>query len=47
MDRIVWTLKEHRFVKLPLKVQWVLALTCFYFILAYAGAKVDFIYFTF
>jgi alginate O-acetyltransferase complex protein AlgI len=44
---LAWTLKERRFVELPLKVQWLLALVCFYFILVYAGARVDFIYFTF
>ena len=44
---LAWTLKERRFVKLPLKAQWLLALVCLYFILAYAGARVDFIYFTF
>jgi len=44
---LAWSLKESRFIRLPLKLQWVLALVCVYFILAYAGAKVDFIYFTF
>lgn len=41
------TLKEHAYTRLTLKVQWLLALAVIYFILAYAGAKVDFIYFTF
>jgi D-alanyl-lipoteichoic acid acyltransferase DltB (MBOAT superfamily) len=44
---LAWTFREQRFIKLPLKAQWLLALICGYFILAYAGAKVDFIYFTF
>ncbi len=44
---LAWTLTERRFVALPLKMQWLLALVCVYLILAYAGARVDFIYFTF
>jgi hypothetical protein len=44
---LAWTFKESRFPGLPLKRQWLLALACLYFILAYAGARVDFIYFNF
>lgn len=44
---VAWTLADRRFVKLPLKAQWALASVCIYLILAYAGAKVDFIYFNF
>jgi hypothetical protein len=41
------TFKESRFSSLPLKVQWAFAMVVFYFVLAYAGARVDFIYFNF
>jgi alginate O-acetyltransferase complex protein AlgI len=41
------TFKENRFSSLPLKVQWAFAMVAFYFVLAYAGARVDFIYFNF
>ncbi|MFM7555574.1 MAG: MBOAT family O-acyltransferase [Verrucomicrobiota bacterium] len=41
------TLEGNRFAELPLKVQWLLALACLLLILAYAGARVDFIYFNF
>jgi alginate O-acetyltransferase complex protein AlgI len=44
---IAWTLKEERFAKLSLVYQWLLALICIFLILAYAGARVDFIYFNF
>lgn len=44
---LAWSLKEYRFAQFPLKLQWTLALACLYFILVYAGAKVDFIYFSF
>jgi D-alanyl-lipoteichoic acid acyltransferase DltB (MBOAT superfamily) len=44
---LAWTFKERRFPMLPLKRQWLLAAACLYFILAYAGARVDFIYFNF
>ncbi len=44
---VAQTLKENAFARLPLKAQWALAVAAVYFILAYAGAKVDFIYFTF
>ena len=44
---LAWTLKQDRFVGLPLKVQWLLGLACLFLILAYAGARVDFIYFNF
>ena len=44
---LAWTLKEGRFAGLPLKAQWPLALVCLLLILAYAGARVDFIYFNF
>jgi hypothetical protein len=44
---LAWTFKERRFPALPLRRQWVLAAACLYFILAYAGARVDFIYFNF
>lgn len=41
------TLEGNRFATLPLKVQWLLALACLLLVLAYAGARVDFIYFNF
>jgi alginate O-acetyltransferase complex protein AlgI len=44
---LAWTFKERRFQNLSLKTQWLLALICLYFVLAYASARVDFIYFTF
>ena len=44
---LAWTFKDGRFPALPLKRQWLLALACLYFVLAYAGARVDFIYFNF
>ena len=44
---LAWTFKERRFPALPFKRQWLLAAACVYFILAYAGARVDFIYFNF
>ena len=44
---IAWTFKERRFPGLPLRRQWLLAAACLYLILAYAGARVDFIYFNF
>jgi D-alanyl-lipoteichoic acid acyltransferase DltB (MBOAT superfamily) len=44
---LAWTFKERRFPMLPLNRQWLLAAACLYFILAYAGARVDFIYFNF
>lgn len=44
---LAWTLKEGRFAGLPLKAQWLLAMVCLLLILAYAGARVDFIYFNF
>lgn len=44
---LAWTLKGGRFAALPLKVQWILTLVCLLLILAYAGARVDFIYFNF
>jgi len=44
---LAWTFKERRFPELPFKRQWLLAAACVYFILAYAGARVDFIYFNF
>ncbi|MBL9170618.1 MAG: MBOAT family protein [Verrucomicrobiales bacterium] len=44
---LAWTLKDRRFVEMRLRYQWPLAWACLYFILAYAGARVDFIYFTF
>lgn len=44
---LAWTFKEQRFPALSLKRQWLLAAACLYFILAYAGARVDFIYFNF
>ena len=44
---LAWTFKERRFPALSLRRQWLLAAACLYFILAYAGAKVDFIYFNF
>lgn len=44
---LAWTFKERRFPALPLRRQWLLTAVCLYFILAYAGARVDFIYFNF
>ena len=44
---VAWTLKERRFVQRPLAAQWLLALAALYLVLAYAGARVDFIYFMF
>ncbi len=44
---LAWTFQENRFARLPLKAQWLLALTAVYLVLAYAGARIDFIYFTF
>ena len=41
------TLKENWFVKCALWKQWLLVLAALYLVLAYAGARVDFIYFTF
>jgi len=42
-----WTFRERRFAGLRLPVQWGLSLVAGYLILAYAGARIDFIYFTF
>ncbi len=39
--------REIRFTQLSLPVQWILASFAGYLILAYAGARIDFIYFTF
>ena len=44
---LAWSFKEARFVRLPMSWQWVLALGCWYFIVVYAGAKLNFIYFSF
>ena len=44
---LAWTFKQQRFPSLPLARQWLLALACLYFILAYAGAQVDVVYFNF
>jgi alginate O-acetyltransferase complex protein AlgI len=44
---ISWTFKDIRFTTLSLKAQLIFAMACCYLILAYAGASVDFIYFTF
>ena len=44
---IAWSFKEQRFTKLPLWTQWALAIVCLFVVLAYAGARVDFIYFNF
>ena len=44
---IAWSFKERRFPALPFGRQWLAAAVCLYFILAYAGARVDFIYFNF
>jgi D-alanyl-lipoteichoic acid acyltransferase DltB (MBOAT superfamily) len=41
------TLEASRFTRLPLWMQWAMAMSAAYLVLAYAGAKVDFIYFTF
>jgi D-alanyl-lipoteichoic acid acyltransferase DltB (MBOAT superfamily) len=41
------TFKENWFVNRPLWKQWLLVLAALYLVLAYAGARVDFIYFTF
>jgi hypothetical protein len=42
-----WTFGERRFAGLRLPAQWGLSLAAGYLILAYAGARIDFIYFTF
>jgi D-alanyl-lipoteichoic acid acyltransferase DltB (MBOAT superfamily) len=44
---LTWSLAGRRLATFPLPLQWLLALACAYFILVYAGAKVNFIYFTF
>lgn len=44
---LTWSLMERRLARLPLSLQWLIALACSYFIVVYAGAKVNFIYFTF
>jgi hypothetical protein len=44
---IAWSFKERRFPSLSFGRQWLAAAVCLYFILAYAGARVDFIYFNF
>lgn len=44
---IAKTLNNDNFTLLPLKKQWALGMAASLLILAYAGAKVDFIYFTF
>ena len=44
---LAWMFKDNRFVKRSLMNQWLLALAALYLVLAYAGAQVDFIYFTF
>lgn len=44
---LAWTLKGQRFVEFRHRYQWPLAWGCLYLVLAYAGARVDFIYFTF
>lgn len=42
-----WTLRQRRFAGFKFPVQWAVALGVLYVVLTYAGAKVDFIYFTF
>jgi alginate O-acetyltransferase complex protein AlgI len=44
---VAQTLKGSRFISLPLKLQWPLALGVLYLVLAFAGAHIDFIYFNF
>ncbi len=44
---LAWTFVGSRFTALRLPLQWFLALAAGYLVLAYAGARVDFIYFTF
>jgi len=41
------TFGDSRYTSLKLPVQWVLAVAAGYLVLAYAGARIDFIYFTF
>lgn len=45
--RLANTFSNNNFVNLSLKKQWMLCLLSIYLILVYAGARVDFIYFTF
>jgi alginate O-acetyltransferase complex protein AlgI len=42
-----WTFKDRRFTRFPIGIQCLLALLCLWAVLVYAGAKIDFIYFTF
>lgn len=42
-----WTFRDSRFTRLRMPVQWALAAAAGYLVLAYAGARIDFIYFTF
>lgn len=42
-----WTFRDRRFTRFPIGVQCLLMLLCLWAILVYAGAKIDFIYFTF
>jgi alginate O-acetyltransferase complex protein AlgI len=44
---VAWTFPQARFTRLSLPAQWGLGLLCLAVILAYAGARVDFIYFNF
>lgn len=44
---LAWTFIEVRFARAPLGWQWVLSILAWSLILGYAGAQVDFIYFTF
>jgi alginate O-acetyltransferase complex protein AlgI len=44
---LAWTFRENRFASRSLTTQWLLALAALYLVIAYAGAHVDFIYFTF
>ena len=44
---LAWSLKEQRFTRFRMTIQWLLAMICIYFLLSYAGARVDFIYFNF
>jgi alginate O-acetyltransferase complex protein AlgI len=44
---VAWLIRERRFLRLPLPAQIAVAASALFLALAYAGASIDFIYFTF
>ena len=44
---VAWLIRERRFLRLPLPAQVAVAASALFLALAYAGASIDFIYFTF